>query len=64
VQKEAFRHPQSTRITVKADPEVVAFLYNEEGHDLDQLEKRLKKHIVLKATEGLHQEGYEVSSTS
>jgi ribonuclease G len=64
VQREAFRYPQSTRITVKAYPEVVTFLYNEEGQDLDQLEKRLKKHIVIKASEGLHQEGYEVSSSS
>jgi ribonuclease G len=63
VQKEALRHPQGTRITIKAHPEVVDFLYREEGQDLDQLEKRLKRHIVLKATEGFSQERYEVSST-
>ena len=62
VQKEALHHPQGTRITIKAHPEVVDFLYREEGQDLDQLEKRLKRHIVLKATEGFPQERYEVSS--
>ncbi len=64
VQREATRQPQGTRITVKAHPEVVAFLYSEEGQDLDQVEKQLKKHIVIKATKGLPQEEYEVSSTS
>jgi ribonuclease G len=64
MQREAFRYPQSTRITVKAHPEVVAFLYSEEGQDLDQLEKQLKKHIIIKASKGLPQEEYEVSSTS
>jgi hypothetical protein len=44
-------------------PEVAAFLYHEEGKELDQLAERLKKHIVIKATEGLDQERYEVSCT-
>jgi len=38
---------------------VVAFLYSEEGEELDQLEERLKKHIVIKATEGLDHERYK-----
>ena len=41
---------------------MVAFLYSEEGEELDQLEERLKKHLVIKATEGLDPERYEVSS--
>lgn len=60
--KEAFRHPAAPHLVVKAHPEVMTFLYDEEGDRLDELEHFLRKRIFLRATQGFHHEQYEVTA--
>jgi ribonuclease G len=61
LRKETYLHPSARHITVKAHPEVITFLYDEEGERLDELERQLRKRIFLRATPGFHHEQYEVS---
>jgi ribonuclease G len=61
LRKEAYLHPTAQTITVKAHPEVITFLYDEEGERLDELERFLRKRIFLRATPGFHHEQYEVT---
>jgi ribonuclease G len=60
LRKEAYLHPTAQTITVKAHPEVITFLYDEEGERLDELERLLHKQIILRATPGFHHEQYEL----
>ncbi|HEV8718179.1 MAG TPA: Rne/Rng family ribonuclease [Candidatus Binatia bacterium] len=62
LRKETYLHPGAHHITVKAHPEVITFLYDEEGERLDELERQLHKRIFLRATPGFHHEQYEVSA--
>jgi len=61
LRKETNLHPSAHHITVKAHPEVITFLYDEEGERLDELERQLHKRIFLRATPGFHHEQFEVS---
>lgn len=61
LRKETYLHPTAQQLIVKAHPEVITFLYDEEGERLDELERQLRKRIFLRATPGFHHEQYEVS---
>jgi ribonuclease G len=61
LRKETSLHPSAQLLTVKAHPEVITFLYDEEGERLDELERQLGKRLFLRATPGFHHEQYEVS---
>ena len=58
------RHPTAQMITVKAHPEVITFLYDEEGERLEALERQLHKRFILRATPGFHHEQYEASAAT
>ncbi|MGE0822678.1 MAG: ribonuclease E/G [Candidatus Binatia bacterium] len=60
IRKHAFLQESARSIVIKAHPEVIAFIYEEEGERLDKLEQQLKKQLILRATPGLHLEKYEV----
>jgi len=62
LRKETYLHPTARQIAVKAHPEVITFLYDEQGERLDELERRLGKRIFLRATSGFHHEQYELSA--
>jgi len=62
LRKETFRHPTAPHLIVRAHPEVVTFLYDEEGERLDELERLLRKRIFLRAATGFHHEQYEVQA--
>lgn len=64
IRKQAALHEAAQTILVKAHPEVITFLYDEEGERLDELERFLGKRLVMRATPGLHQEQYEVSAAA
>ncbi|MCS6926226.1 MAG: Rne/Rng family ribonuclease [Candidatus Binatia bacterium] len=64
IRKATYLHPTARIITVKAHPEVITFLYDEEGERLDDLERLLGKRIFLRATPGFHHEQYEVTATA
>ncbi len=50
----------SSRLVVKASPEVAAFLSDSESRALDQLEKAIAKRIIIKAQEGFRTTQYEI----
>ncbi len=48
LRKETSLHPTAQMITVKAHPEVITFLYDEEGERLEALERQLHKRFILR----------------
>ncbi|PIR17118.1 MAG: Rne/Rng family ribonuclease [Deltaproteobacteria bacterium CG11_big_fil_rev_8_21_14_0_20_49_13] len=58
--REASR-TKSKQITVHANPSVANVLYNEERKFVEDLEKNLKKTIVIKELSEYHQEQFEIS---
>jgi ribonuclease G len=50
------------RILVRIHPDIANFLYDEESRSLDTLERELNQKIIIKASEELHHEKYEISS--
>ncbi len=63
IRKEAFRHPAAPHLIVRAHPEVLTFLYDEEGERLDELEHFLRKRIFLRAAAEFHHEQHEIVAT-
>ncbi|MBM4347315.1 MAG: hypothetical protein FJ107_04205 [Deltaproteobacteria bacterium] len=47
-------------IMVEAHPDVTDLLYEDERARVEELERKLKKKIVIKAKSGLHQEQYNI----
>jgi Ribonuclease G/E len=64
IRKQAALHEATRTIVIKAHPEVISFLYDEEGERLDSLERLLKKHLIFRATASVHHEEYEVQAAS
>ena len=62
LRKETYLHPSVHQLIVKAHPEVITFLYDEEGERLDELERQLHRRIFLRATPGFHHEQHEIST--
>jgi ribonuclease G len=56
----AAAHPNASTLMIKAHPEVVTFLYDEESEHLEDLERRLGKRFFLRATPNMHLEEYSV----
>jgi len=47
-------------ILVEANPEIADLLYEEERAGVEELEKKLKKKIVIKGKPGFHQEQFNI----
>jgi ribonuclease G len=47
-------------ILVEANPEIADLLYEEERAGVEELEKKLKKKIVIKSKAGFHQEQFNI----
>ena len=47
-------------ILVEVNPEVADLLYEEERAGVEELERKLKKKIVIKAKTGFHQEQFNI----
>lgn len=60
--KAASLHPTAATLLIKAHPEVITFLYDEESEQLDALERSLRKRFFLRATPTMHIEEFEVSA--
>ena len=61
--REIIRESQKTKgkqITVCANPSIAGLLYNEERKFLEDVEKTLKKTIVIKEIPDFHQEQFEI----
>ncbi len=58
--KAAAAYPKAATLMIKAHPEVITFLYDEESDHLEDLERRLSKRFFLRATPSMHLEEYRV----
>lgn len=56
----AAAHPNAATLMIKAHPEVVTFLYDEESKHLEDLERCLGKRFFLRATANMHLEEYSI----
>lgn len=51
---------RGTKATVTVNPQVADLLYDEERRGLEELEKKFKKRITVRAKPGFHQEQFEI----
>jgi ribonuclease G len=45
---------------VEANPEIADLLYEEERAGVDELEKKLRKKIIIKGKAGFHQDQFNI----
>jgi ribonuclease G len=50
-------------IVVRLHPDVANFLYDEKNHSLENLEREIHHRIIIKASQELHHEKYEISES-
>ncbi|MGE5215578.1 MAG: Rne/Rng family ribonuclease [Chloroflexota bacterium] len=50
-------------IVVRLHPDVANFLYDEKNHSLENLEREINHRIIIKASQELHHEKYEITET-
>src|SRR3989304_2153222 len=62
IKKEKTHLEDGKRIVVRLHPEVANFLYDEESRGLDHLEREINHKIIIKASENLHHDKYEIST--
>ena len=62
IKKEKAHLEDGKRIVVRLHPEIANFLYDEETHGLDYLEREINHKIIIKVSEELHHEKYEIST--
>ena len=52
---------RGSKVMLSVHPQVADLLYDEERKGLEELEKRFKKNITIRAKPGFHQEQFEIS---
>jgi ribonuclease G len=62
IKKEKTHLEDGQRIMVRLHPNIANFLYDDETHSLDSLEREINHKIIIKASESLHHEQYEIST--
>jgi len=50
-------------IVVRLHPDVANFLYDEKNHSLENLEREINHRIIIKASQELHHEKYEITES-
>jgi ribonuclease G len=48
-------------IVVRLHPDIANFLYDEKNNSLENLEREINRRIIIKASQDLHQEKYEIN---
>ena len=48
-------------IVVRLHPDIANFLYDEKNNSLENLEREINHRIIIKASQDLHQEKYEIT---
>jgi Ribonuclease G/E len=46
---------------IRVHPEIANFLYDEANESLDILEREINRKIIIKVSQDLHQDHYEIS---
>ena len=62
IKKEKSHLEDGKRIVVRLHPDIANFLYDEENHSLDYLEREINHKIIIKAAESLRHDQYEIST--
>lgn len=62
IKKEKSHLEDGKRILVRVHPDIANFLYDDESHSLDKLERDINHKIIIKASEELHHQKYEIST--
>jgi len=60
IRKES-RITAADELLISVHPDVASFLYDEERQALDELERRLRKKIIIKADPAFHHEKFEIT---
>ncbi|MCL2760701.1 MAG: Rne/Rng family ribonuclease [Desulfuromonadales bacterium] len=58
--RREMRDIRGTKVTLTVHPQVADLLYDEERKSLEELEKKFKKRITVRAKPGFHQEQFEI----
>ncbi|MBI4528615.1 MAG: Rne/Rng family ribonuclease [Deltaproteobacteria bacterium] len=61
VRKEKLTLENGKRIVVRVHPDIANFLYDEENRSLSNLEREINEQIIVKVSDALHHEKYEIS---
>jgi ribonuclease G len=61
VKKQTAQVEDGKRILLRIHPDIANFLYDEENHSLDMLEREINQKVIIKVSEALHHEKYEIS---
>lgn len=61
IKKEKAHLEDGKRIMLRVHPDIANFLYDEENHSLDYLEREINQKIVIKVSEELRHQQYEIS---
>jgi len=62
IKKETSQLANGKRIMVRLHPDIANFLYDDENRSLDHLEREINQKIILKASEELPHEKYEITA--
>jgi ribonuclease G len=61
IKKEKNHLEDGKRILVRVHPDIANFLYDDQSRSLDNLEREINHKIIIKASEELHHQKYEIS---
>lgn len=62
IKREKTHLEDGKRIVVRLHPEIANFLYDDETHSLDYLEREINQKVVIKVSPELRHEQYEISA--
>lgn len=62
IKREKTHLEDGKRIVVRLHPEIANFLYDEESHSLDYLEREINQKVIMKVSPELRHEQYEISA--
>ncbi len=62
IKREKAKLQDGKRIVVRMHPDVANFLYDEENRSLDRLEREINDKIIIKVSDSLHHEKFEIST--
>lgn len=51
---------RGTKVLLTVNPQVADLLYDEERRGLEELERKFKKRVTVRAKPGFHQEQFEI----
>ena len=63
IKKQEMKVENGRNIIVRMHPDVANFLYDEKTNSLDSLEREINHKIIIKASQELRQEQYEISAS-